>query len=131
MQGGNVLLTITLPFPDSDLMPNRRLGKHWAQSNAAKKKAWDDAYILAHQAIQAYRGEWTPTNQPVPVTLTFFAPDKRHRDLDNLLAASKSCLDGVAAALRMDDREFEPVTLRRGGWSKPGTLVVTIGAAKE
>jgi crossover junction endodeoxyribonuclease RusA len=122
------VLTITLPFPDPDLMPNRRLGRHFGQTTTAKRKAFDDAYILAHQAMQAYRGEWTRTDQAVPVTLTFFAPDRRRRDLDNLLAASKHALDGVAAALRMDDREFEPVTLRRGGLAKPGTLVVMIGA---
>ena len=122
-------LTVTLPFPDSDLMPNRRLGKHWSQSNTAKNRAFEDAYILTHQAMQGYRGPWHPTNGRVPVTLTFCAPDRRQRDLDNLLAASKSALDGVAAALRMDDREFEPVTLKRGDVGKPGSLVVVIGGA--
>jgi crossover junction endodeoxyribonuclease RusA len=123
------MLTINLPFPAPDLMPNRRLGKHWSATNAAKKGAYDDAFYLAHQAMQYYRGPWTPTNQPVPVTLTFIAPDKRRRDLDNLLAAAKSALDGVAAALNMDDREFEPVTLKRGPVAAPGALVVTIGEA--
>lgn len=121
------MLTITLPFPDPDLMPNRRLGKHWGQTSTAKQRAWDDAYVLAHQAMQGYRGAWTPTNQAVPVTLTFCAPDNRRRDLDNLLAAAKHALDGVAAALRMDDREFAPVTLKRGAVGKPGALVVVIG----
>jgi len=54
--------------------------------------------------------------------------DRRRRDLDNLLAASKSALDAVAAALAMDDREFEPVTLRRGDVCKAGMLVVEVGA---
>ena len=121
------MLTITLPFPDPDLMPNRRLGRHFGQTSGAKRKAFDDAYILAHLAMTGYRGPWTPTDKSVPVTLTFCPPDRRRRDLDNMLAASKHALDGVAAALRMDDREFEPVTLRRGGIAKPGTLIVTIG----
>jgi crossover junction endodeoxyribonuclease RusA len=121
------MLTITLPFPPSELMPNRRLGKHWGATNSAKSKAFDDAYTLAYQAISQYRGPWHPTNGRVPVTLTFLPPDKRRRDLDNLLAASKSALDGVAAALRMDDREFEPVTLKRGDVSANGALVVEIG----
>lgn len=121
------MLTITLPFPDPDLMPNRRLGKHWGQTNTAKQKAWDDAYCLAFAAMRGYTGPWHPTNGRVPVTITFQAPDNRRRDLDNLLAASKSALDGVAAALHMDDREFEPVTLKRGPVCKPGALIVTIG----
>lgn len=122
------MLTITLPFPSSELMPNRRLGKHWSSTNQAKSKAYSDAYTLAYQAISQYRGPWYPTNGQVPVTLTFLPPDKRRRDLDNLLAASKSALDGVAAALAMDDREFEPVTLKRGDACKQGALIVQIGS---
>lgn len=122
------MLRITLPFPDPSLMPNRRLGKHWGQTNGAKSKAYDDAYMLTFQAMQGYRGPWAPTNVAVPVTLTFQSPDRRRRDLDNLLAAAKSALDGVAAALHMDDREFEPVTIRRGPVCAPGALVVEIGA---
>jgi crossover junction endodeoxyribonuclease RusA len=122
------VLTVTLPFPNPDLMPNRRLGKHWAQTNGAKSKAYDDAYMLTYQAMQSFRGQWHPTSGRVPVTLTFLPPDKRRRDLDNLLAASKSALDGVAAALHMDDREFEPVTLKRGDPALNGALVVEIGA---
>jgi crossover junction endodeoxyribonuclease RusA len=121
------MLTITLPFPNADLMPNRRLGKHWGQTSGAKSKAYDDAYMLTFQAMQGYRGPWQPTSGRVPVTLTFLPPDGRHRDLDNLLAASKSALDGVAAALHMDDREFEPVTLKRGPKAAHGALVVEIG----
>lgn len=121
------MLTITLPFPASDLMPNRRLGKHWGVTNGAKSRAYSDAYALTYQAMSGYRGEWTPTSGRVPVVLTFNPPDKRKRDLDNMLAAAKSALDGVAAALHMDDREFEPVTLKRGPVTKQGALVVVIG----
>jgi crossover junction endodeoxyribonuclease RusA len=123
-----VVLTVELPFPHADLMPNRKNGRHWGQTNASKSKAFGDAYTLAHQAMRGFTGKWHPTNGQVPVTLTFCPPDKRKRDLDNLLAASKSALDGVAAALLMDDREFEPVTLKRGEVRKAGALVVEIGA---
>lgn len=121
------MLTIALPFPSPDLMPNRRLGKHWGMTNQAKSKAYSDAYLLTYEAMQRYQGQWTRTDKPVAITLTFQPPDKRLRDLDNLLAASKAALDGVAAALHMDDREFEPVTLKRGPVGKPGALVVQIG----
>jgi crossover junction endodeoxyribonuclease RusA len=60
--------------------------------------------------------------------LTFCPPDGRARDLDNLLAAAKHSLDGVAAALAMDDREFEPVTLQRGDRRTHGALVVEVGS---
>lgn len=125
------MLTITLPFPSPDLMPNRRLGKHWGTTNESKSKAYSDAYTLAYQAISQYRGPWYPTSGRVPVTLTFLPPDRRRRDLDNLLAASKSALDGVAAALAMDDREFEPVTLKRGPNAPNGALIVEIGSEAQ
>jgi crossover junction endodeoxyribonuclease RusA len=106
-------------------MPNRKNGRHWGKTNGVKGKAYDDAYMLTYEAMQ--RGAWANVTGRVPVVLTFHAPDKRHRDLDNLLAASKAALDGVAAALHMDDREFEPVTLKRGPVAKHGALVVQVG----
>lgn len=109
-------------------MPNRKNGKHWSATHAAKVEAWKVGYYLTHQAAQAFNGKWQSTAGIVPVTLTFCPPDKRKRDLDNLLAASKAVLDGVAAALLMDDREFEPVTLKRGELVKGGALVLEVGA---
>jgi crossover junction endodeoxyribonuclease RusA len=51
--------------------------------------------------------------------------DKRHRDYDNLLAASKSMLDGIAHALGVDDSRFGPFFLdvEQG----TGETVVAIG----
>jgi crossover junction endodeoxyribonuclease RusA len=61
------------------------------------------------------------------LTLTFCAPDRRRRDLDNLLSALKADFDGVAQALGVDDHMFEPITLRRGEAVKPGRVVLEIG----
>ena len=38
----------------------------------------------------------------------FYPPDKRHRDADNMVAAIKSGLDGLADALMVNDRLFLP-----------------------
>ena len=62
--------------------------------------------------------------------ITFIQPDKRRRDRDNLLAAMKSGLDGLAQALGVDDSEFEPVTIRREYGQKPGSVRIVIGSAK-
>lgn len=126
------MLKIELPFPASELMPNRKNGRHFGSTHAAKKTAFDAGYYATYQAVQQHKGLWQPVDGcvAVPIVLTFHAPDnKRARaDLDNLLAASKAALDGVAAALLMDDREFEPVTLKRGEVRKAGALVVEVGA---
>jgi crossover junction endodeoxyribonuclease RusA len=122
------VLKVELPFPTSGLMPNRAKGTHWAQTHQARGKAFNDAHVLTFDAMRRHTGKWHPTNGQVPVTLTFHAPDRRKRDLDNLLAACKPMLDGVAAALLMDDREFEPVTLKRGDVKKGGAVVLEVGA---
>jgi Holliday junction resolvase RusA-like endonuclease len=45
---------------------------------------------------------------PVALTITFVQPDRRARDRDNLLAALKPSLDGLADALGVNDAQFEP-----------------------
>jgi crossover junction endodeoxyribonuclease RusA len=42
----------------------------------------------------------------VPLAITFHAPDKRRRDMDNAIAAMKPQLDGLADAMRVDDNRF-------------------------
>lgn len=37
---------------------------------------------------------------------SFFPPDRRARDEDNLIASMKSSLDGIAEALRVNDKNF-------------------------
>ena len=63
----------------------------------------------------------------IPLTITFHQPDRRARDRDNLLAAMKPTLDGLADALGVNDSQFEPVTLRRAYGGKPGRVDIAIG----
>jgi crossover junction endodeoxyribonuclease RusA len=46
--------------------------------------------------------------EKIRLKITFYPPDKRHRDADNMVAAIKSGLDGLADALRVNDRLFLP-----------------------
>jgi crossover junction endodeoxyribonuclease RusA len=54
------------------------------------------------------------------VGLVFVPPDKRHRDADNMLAAMKAGLDGLADVLGVDDSRwrlaFEVDRSRIGGF---------------
>lgn len=47
-----------------------------------------------------------PADGPIHVTLTFYPPDKRRRDLDGCISACKAYLDGLADALGVDDSRF-------------------------
>jgi len=91
---------IKLPFPSSELNPNRRSGRHWKTSLAAKSQAANDARTLT---LEAMRGETFCSTRNLCVEIVFHAPDKRRRDLDNLVASMKPAIDGIANALQIDD----------------------------
>lgn len=114
---------IRLPFPHADLFPNRKNGKHWTATKAVKDKQRDDAYNVTKQAVA---GLTLPSGY-IPLSLLFLTPDKRKRDADNMLAASKAMLDGMAQAMGIDDSRFKPVLV---DWcncpNKVGALIVGV-----
>ena len=116
---------MTLPWPDPSLAPNRRLGQHWGSTHTAKSRRMADSRYLVLQAMRQQGYE--PPRGTLPLTVTFCAPDKRRRDLDNLLAGLKADFDGVSQALGVDDQLFEPITLKRGPTGRPGKVVLEIG----
>jgi crossover junction endodeoxyribonuclease RusA len=118
-------LTITLSWPNMDLMPNRKNGRHWGGTQAAKVRARQEGHM---STIHALGRNKLLTDKSVAVKLTFVAPDNRHRDLDNLLACEKSRLDGIAQALGIDDKHFKPITVDAAVDSKKqGFVIVEIG----
>lgn len=121
------MIHITLPFPPSALMPNRANGKHWTATRAAKDSYFTAALLLTRQAVERHTGKWYPLTGQVPLRITFSAPDKRGRDLDNLLASIKHGIDGIATSLTINDKMFSPITIVRGDVVKGGSVLVEIG----
>jgi crossover junction endodeoxyribonuclease RusA len=121
-------ITINLPFPNGKLSPNRAKGMHWGATSSLKGRQFDDAYTAAYQAISTITAkEWTPlVGRTIPLTVTFNEPDRRMRDLDNLLAAAKSAIDGIATALTVNDKHFSPITVVRGEVVKGGQMIVEV-----
>lgn len=118
-------LTIRLPWPDTSLMANRKGGKHWGASHAAKVRARETAFYAAKEALG--RNSLTACGQ-MPVSITWVAPNRIRRDLDGLLSAEKPRLDGIAAALGIDDSQFTPLILDRAlDVEKKGFVLVEIG----
>lgn len=124
------MIIVELPFPNSKLNPNRSKGVHWAATSTLRKAARTNAYALAR--VAALGTPWFGVERrmadTVPLVITFIQPDRRHRDRDNLLAACKPALDGVADALEINDAQFDPVTIRREYGVKPGGVRIEIGA---
>lgn len=117
-------MKIELAFPDPALNPNQSKGRHWSVTSGLRKIAHYDAFLQTRRVAGTLL--WRPTASEIPVTITFIQPDRRKRDRDNLLAALKCSLDGVAAALGVDDSQFEPMTIRRQYGKKPGAVHIEI-----
>lgn len=118
-------MRIELPWPDARLNPNRSKGLHWAATSDLRARQKADARWLALQAMRAEG--YVPPPGTLPLRITFVQPDRRARDRDNLLAASKGLLDGLSQALGVDDQHFDPVTIRREYGAKPGKVIVEVG----
>lgn len=93
-------MNLMMPWPkDRALSPNWR--GHWSGKARAKKKLREAWYWSAlEQKASPIRAE------RLTVALTFYPPDRRARDLDNLLAACKAGLDGLADVLKVDDSKW-------------------------
>ena len=93
-------VTISLPWPPSELSPNGPHG-HWAKRAKAKKAYRNACFITTREQRQN-----CPPGKSFDVLLTFVPPDRRRYDRDNLVARMKSGLDGLAQAWLIDDRLF-------------------------
>lgn len=121
-------LIIKLPFPDSRLMPNRKNGKHWTSTVEVKNGQKTEAAICTKQALRL-AGPQNYGQESIPLSLLFLCPDKRHRDIDNLLAAAKPIIDAVAQELGVNDRQFKPVLLDSALGPKGGALIAAVGVS--
>lgn len=118
------MLTI-LDWPDRRLNPNARIHRMQKAkiAHACREKAVIDTCA---QVPWEFRKALADRDGIIHLTITFRPPDRRRRDLDNMLASCKSTLDGFADALGVDDNRFE-LTLRRGDTYKLGRVEIVIG----
>lgn len=97
---------IKLSWPHPDLSPNSRKDRRKTTKlrNTQKHEAW----ILAIEA-----GYSNLSSDHLHLCVTFHPPDRRKRDLDNMLGAFKSGLDGLSIATGIDDSKYE-LTIVKG-----------------
>ena len=118
-------MIILLPFPSPKLNPNRSNGNHWASTSKLRKAARMEAFAITVNEIRM-KGTLIDKDRAIALKITFVQPDRRNRDRDNLLAACKPYLDGVADGLGINDARFEPITLCREYGEKPGCVMIEI-----
>ena len=110
---------ITLPWPPSELSPNKR--QHWAKLAGAKK-----IYRAACATQARLQGLDRMAANGVHLKLTFYPPTRRSFDLDNLLARMKSGLDGLADVLGVDDSQWTLEISKSSEPTRGGFVHVTI-----
>ena len=128
------MVTVSLPWPATGLSPNARL--HWSKVATLKGKAKVDAMYLTYEALPCGVKEarqYFAGDGPIIYQVTFYPPDKRHRDDDNMIASLKAARDGIAAALAVNDRRFR-AEYRIAEPQKPGRVEIvlaTIAGSKD
>jgi crossover junction endodeoxyribonuclease RusA len=90
---------IALPWPPKVLSPNARV--HWSVKSKAAKAYRAACFTLCKEAKLTV--DW---EGDIHVWVDYFGPDRRHRDLDNCISASKALFDGLADAIGVNDRRF-------------------------
>ena len=116
------MIELMLPWPSTELSPNKRL--HWAQSYKHKKAYREACWATA---LEQFRIRTIPVpDGPLLLELRFVPPDRRSYDRDNLVARMKSGLDGVADALKINDKRFSTLAARVSTDSIGGFVEVKI-----
>jgi crossover junction endodeoxyribonuclease RusA len=100
-------VTFTLPLPPRSLSPNAR--QHYMAKARDTKEYRTRAKVEGWKIPASNRPGWTEAI----ATTVVFAPNRRRRDRDNLLASLKSAFDGlVDAGILADDAGLHHAPLR-------------------
>lgn len=120
-------LRVDLPWPDKILWPNGSEGNRHAKARHAKNnRKW--GYGAALFAMQQ-QGKFDDigNTDAIPIKLIIHAkPSGPLPDADNAVAAAKHLLDGIADALKVNDRRFASPVVEFAS-PRDGRFVVEIG----
>jgi hypothetical protein len=111
-QGLSISIKITVPWPHPHLSPNARV--HWAARAKQAKLHAGATKWAALEAIQSRKKHTMDLGLPwdkATIRYTFYQPDNRKRDDDNLLASMKWSRDALqsppkGAGIIADDHDL-------------------------
>ena len=110
-------VTFEIPYPSPKLSPNARL--HRLKVAPIKASYRHECAIECRiQGAKKMQGK-------VHAIITFHPPDKRRRDLDNMLSSFKSGIDGIVDAIGVDDSEWT-ITISKAAPVIGGKVMVEI-----
>ena len=115
------MIEINLSWPDTKkLSPNSRA--HWAIKHRAAKEANSEGYWQAYKVWDVdkkFEGD-------IVAQYTFYPPDNRRRDLDNLLSSMKHATDGVFVAIGADDSSIQQTVVEWGDVVRGGKVTLRL-----
>lgn len=111
------MIRFELPFPAKELFPNYRSRTHHPRTRATKA-AREQAYWTAVAA--------NVPEGPAAIAVVMHPRDRRMDD-DNVRAGFKAYRDGIADAMKVNDKRLAP-TIEIGEPVKGGKVVVTVEA---
>ena len=117
------MIELVLPWPSANMSPNGRV--HWAVKAKAVRSARQLAWGLSIAA------GWDVSKLPdgdLHLWWDFYPPTRRLPDDDNMLTRCKAYRDGIADALKIDDKRFRSHPYVRNEPRKGGQVVVRITA---
>lgn len=110
---------IVLPFPPASLSGHAK--GHWRRKALVTRIWRDDAY---HAALAAKLRHLVPVDGDIRLAVHFYPADNRG-DRTNYPNRCKPIFDGIADALRVNDRRFVPEYHFHEA-SKPGRLEIQV-----
>lgn len=108
-----------LPWPSNVLSPNARV--HWRTLARAKKQTKEFAH---YTALAAGLGK-IPADT-LTARYTFYPPNRRRFDLDNLIGRMKAGQDGIALAIGVDDSKWTTTYKLAGPIEKAGMVKIEL-----
>lgn len=104
------------PWPPKELSPNSRL--FWRARNPIKSAYREQGFCVTEGSLE--------DTHRIRCDIVFNPPDKRHRDLDNLLASCKPLIDGMCQKLKVNDKNLSPISIDWGEVVKGGEVVISL-----
>lgn len=118
-------MRISFPWPDKELFPNARA--HWAGKARRVRISRCAAFLKSHLAVKTqYETDWLASDEIIPYGLIIQPKDRRRRDEDNIIAALKSTLDGIAEGLGVNDSRFRLTWIQWVEPAKPASITIAL-----
>lgn len=99
-------MIIRCPWPPTQLRPNFKRSNHWSAYRPFTK-AYREICCTEGWAQNLHRTYWPDGD--IAMDIIFHPPKGCRWDRDNMFGAFKAGLDGLADAMKVNDKRFDPV----------------------